>query len=899
MMAAAGAGGDKPYIDDNFNIYTYKGNATYPRTITNGIDFSGEGGLLIQKSRSDAYGWGVWDTERGAGDKALRADSNGGENSGAVGPYVKVDQFNSDGFRLNQPSSTDVLNGNNLETVAYSFRKAPGFFDVVTYTGNGSGRTIAHSLECIPGMIWVKRTDTSDDWLVYHRGSAEYLPNNAGHYYMYLNDTAQFGEAQSRFNNTAATSTVFSVGTDNGCNANGGTYVAYVFAGGESNASEATSCNFLGTSASGDYDNNKIFCGTTNGTKTADLVYGTGDFTWEAWVKCESSSNIYRRVFHHGQEWTNGTALGLNWDHNSNQNQFSLWSYNLSSSSAIVHSQTHDFDDDGQWHHVAVSRQSGTFRIFVDGILEGTNSSYSGSTESVSTNYLTIGATHNANVQECFKGNISNVRIVKGTAVYTSSFRPPTEPLTNITNTKLLCCNGSSVTSATVTPITLTVGDSSVTASTNSPFDDPAGLVFGQNEDQEVIKCGIYEGNGSSTGPVINLGWRPQFILIKRSSDSGNWQVWDTMRGIFSGGDAKTLKINTADSEVGEGYLDVTSTGFKITTTSTTVNSSTKKYIWMAIRSADGYVGKPAEVGTDAFNIGAGQNSEPGYIAGFPVEYAMDRSPTSGAAMYTGARLQGEYALGTHDNSPEFATSSRVFDFPTGWNVSRGASSPELSWMWKRGSGFDCVAYKGNGVAGRTLSHSLSVTPEMIWTKKRSSGNSNWMVWHKGLNGGGANAATWYLVLNENTAQTANSDVYGSTSAILPTSTNWTLGGNAGVNENGSNFLAMLFASVSGISSVGYYDGVDGEQTITTGFQPRFVIIKRISDADHWFVLDTTRGWGSGNDQALELDTTDAQSSVQAGAPTSTGFTVPALSGNSFAYGINGNGYKFVYYAHA
>ena len=109
----------------------------------------------------------------------------------------------------------------------------------------------------------------------------------------------------------------------------------------------------------------------------------------------------------------------------------------------------------------------------------------------------------------------------------------------------------------------------------------------------------------------------------------------------------------------------------------------------------------------------------------------------------------------------------------------------------------------------------------------------------------------------------------------------------------------MLFASVDGISSVGYYDGVDGEQTITTGFQPRFVIIKRISDADHWFVLDTTRGWGSGNDQALELDTTDAQSSVQAGAPTSTGFTVPALSGNSFAYGINGNGYKFVYYAHA
>ena len=45
-----------------------------------------------------------------------------------------------------------------------------------------------------------------------------------------------------------------------------------------------------------------------------------------------------------------------------------------------------------------------------------------------------------------FKGEISNLRIVKGTAVYASSFRPPTEPLTNITNTVLLCCNNSSTT---------------------------------------------------------------------------------------------------------------------------------------------------------------------------------------------------------------------------------------------------------------------------------------------------------------------------------------------------------------------------------------------------------------------------------------------------------------------
>ena len=77
MEGAAGAGSDPIGVEDLFKTYVYTGNATYPRTITNGIDFSGEGGLLIQKSRSNGYGWIVYDTERGAGAKALRLDGQG------------------------------------------------------------------------------------------------------------------------------------------------------------------------------------------------------------------------------------------------------------------------------------------------------------------------------------------------------------------------------------------------------------------------------------------------------------------------------------------------------------------------------------------------------------------------------------------------------------------------------------------------------------------------------------------------------------------------------------------------------------------------------------------------------------------------------------------------------
>ena len=103
----------------------------------------------------------------------------------------------------------------------------------------------------------------------------------------------------------------------------------------------------------------------------------------------------------------------------------------------------------------------------------------------------------------------------------------------------------------------------------------------------------------------------------------------------------------------------------------------------------------------------------------------------------------------------------------------------------------------------------------------------------------------------------------------------------------------MLFASVEGISKVGYYNGSSSTQTITTGFQPRFVILRNIGGG-YWFVLDTTRGWGSGNDAYMWLDGNNAQlTDHDFGAPTSTGFTLTVLGS------YNDANEKYIYYAHA
>jgi len=204
---------------------------------------------------------------------------------------------------------------------------------------------------------------------------------------------------------------------------------------------------------------------------------------------------------------------------------------------------------------------------------------------------------------------------------------------------------------------------------------------------------------------------------------------------------------------------------------------------------------------------------------------------------------------------------------------------------------FDVVTYEGTNIAGLQIPHSLAKTPEMIWTKNRDA-TEHWSVYHKGLNGG-TNPEQYALRLDTTAAEI---DADGWWNDTAPTATAFTVGNSGNTNGFEMSMIAMLFASVDGISKVGSYTGNGTSQTITTGFQPRFLLIKKYSTsgpARGWFVLDTTRGWGSGNDNYIEINSNAAQLSHDFGAPTSTGFTI--TSGD----GYNGSGAGYLYYAHA
>ena len=202
----------KKYVDDVFGTFLYEGTGS-ARTINNGIDLAGEGGLVWTKARSTTIWNHIADTERGAGQTLYtnNTDASGGPNS-------NISAFNSNGFTV----GANTTNQNGEDFVSWTFRKAPGFFDIVTYTGNQTTRTIAHNLGSVPGMVVVKKTSGSGSWEVYHRstGNEKTLRLNSSN--------AQAGT--TAWNDTTPTSTHFTLSSSTDVNETGSTYIAYIFA---------------------------------------------------------------------------------------------------------------------------------------------------------------------------------------------------------------------------------------------------------------------------------------------------------------------------------------------------------------------------------------------------------------------------------------------------------------------------------------------------------------------------------------------------------------------------------------------------------------------------------------------------------------------------------------------
>ena len=245
QQAITGYGGASSLsVSSVFSAYAYTGNGG-TNVINNGIDLAGQGGMVWIKGRDTSYNHGIFDTLRGV-TKELRTNLTAGEQT----TTTDFASFNSNGFTLGAGGVTTDLNVNSSTYVGWAFRKAPKFFDVVTYSGTGDSMTVNHSLGVVPGMIIIKNTSIgSTNWAVWHRSTTgQYLLLNT-------TDAASSSSAEHYFGNSTTTvnptSTLFRIGGNGSVNNAGNTHVAYLFAHDTDTTDGIIQCGSFTTDGSG------------------------------------------------------------------------------------------------------------------------------------------------------------------------------------------------------------------------------------------------------------------------------------------------------------------------------------------------------------------------------------------------------------------------------------------------------------------------------------------------------------------------------------------------------------------------------------------------------------------------------------------------------------------------
>jgi hypothetical protein len=412
---------------------------------------------------------------------------------------------------------------------------------------------------------------------------------------------------------------------------------------------------------------------------------------------------------------------------------------------------------------------------------------------------------------------------------------------------------------------------------------------FGVSGTDNVITCGSYTGNGSATsGPVVNLGYEPQFLLVKGATTSGEWYLLDNMRGLPVGGGDTYLSAGTSAAETTISEISPTATGFQVNSTDTTINRSGYSFIYIAIRRG------PMKVPTSGTSVFY-PISQTGNANNTSVGFSPDWTPlkiSNGVGNWAGYdRLRGiNQNLQTNTTAAE-STVSTIID---GWLMNGvdfgsgiGGTDKVFVPCFKRAPGFmDVVCFYAiagsSGAPTQTFNHNLGVTPEFAISKTRTTANS-WFVYSAAL------GTTKRLRLQSDGAEQVASYFTALTSSTF-TIDNYNSGTPA------DNNVAYLFASCPGVSKVGSYTGSGTTKQVNCGFTAgaRFVLIKRTDSTGDWYVWDSARGIVAGNDPYLLLNSTAAEVTSTDYVDTySAGFEISSTAPAA----INANGGTFIFLA--
>ena len=633
LQAAAGGGSDPVYVDDVFSTHLWTGDSSGSRSINNGIDLDGEGGLVWIKGRTSAYDHALYDTARGVTKEIYsNKDDRSSANSNAL------TSFNSNGFNI---GSGPIVNNNSDTYVAWSFRKAEKFFDIVTYTGDGTtSHTINHNLGSVPGMIIVKRTDLEANWNVWHRSSP--LGGNGKYNDLMLYHSNAAGN--SSFWPTTHTSTQFFLGdSDSAINASGGTYVAYLFGHNEAeygqNSDEAIIyCGkYTGSGSTGKFvdlgfEPQWVFVKNLDASTPWVLidimrgmpVDGDGVRLLADQSAAEVSSASYFAPRPTGMEVTQQNTYvntsGQNYVYmairrpNKPASEFAATDvFGVANATTNAPLFVSGFPVDGGFYHQTTNTQA----MYVGSRLQGTKYMLSYSTAAEVTNndhkWDFMDGWYNASLASTeyvsymfrrAKGFFDVVTYTGNGSARTLTHNLGVVPEFMIAKSRTEsqpwvtydAANGATKYARidSQNAVATYSGIWNDTAPTSSVFSTGGDAYINKNGQNYIIylfatvagisKVGSYTGTGSDLNVDCGFSAGARFVLIKRTDSTGDWYVYDSVRGIVAGNDPYFLLNSGAVDVTNTDYIDPLSSGFTITSSAPAgLNASSGTYIFLAI----------------------------------------------------------------------------------------------------------------------------------------------------------------------------------------------------------------------------------------------------------------------------------------------------------------------------
>jgi hypothetical protein len=420
---------------------------------------------------------------------------------------------------------------------------------------------------------------------------------------------------------------------------------------------------------------------------------------------------------------------------------------------------------------------------------------------------------------------------------------------------------------------------------------------FGLSGNDNVISCDSFTTDGSGLA-TVTLGYEPQYVMVKRTSASSDWLIFDTMRGLTVTNDA-FLRANTTEAEVSSlNLIAPTATGFTIDFS--LLGYTSASFIYIAIRRGPMQV---PTLGTSVFNPNAlvapaGTSITTDFVLDFQLNAfrAGDSLNFNAVDRLRGLSnsIGGNYnVLFTSQTAAEVSNTSNTYNWwNTDYKISNNASNAStIRYSFKRAPGFfDVVCYTGDGVNARAITHNLTVAPEMIIVKNRGGGQGSqgWVVWASGLT-----SRLYQLYLNGTNAQFVEASPRLNVNNA-PTATQFEVGTDGEVNGSGGTYVAYLFASIANVSKVGSYTGTGATQTINAGLASgaRFVMIKRTDSTGNWFVWDTARGMVAGTDPRIAMNSSAAELNNNWVYTASTGFQIVTTDAS-----VNASGGSYIYLA--